>query len=491
MEAFSNAMKTFWFKLQTRFWRFGFLTHTVNANALATALDVESKGRLDGKRGLPNPLEINTVGTEAEIVHFCNELLRSARSRVEAKHARTLRLARKIDVTRDVASLATATQKAESRALELSAADQMRIAQALEIGAEREDEYNAFQKKHELERGAHLPRFRGLYLGFLVVLAGLLTLAFAGWMSDSYAIAALWSALPWAVACTLLPSLVGALGIRYLNHLNGFLALAGLVIALVSITTLGFFALGFESALTGAISLNNWPTVLQTWLNSPVELLQTTNWAIAGPIFAAGMAALTTGYALDDPYPRFGTVRRNMEHAREFYVAKLAALQHKTARVFEQQHKVLNRRHNATKRDYQRFLTALNKYEQASRECDDYQTAVGNVGGLLLSRYRQANISTNSEATRVPVVVYAPPFESTRNMTSPSERTLFDDLHRGIDSCNKTFLGAQQRLDGMAATYVAAAEEPIVVQESASQRAPQQAPRKRLSGFMPNRAGAA
>jgi hypothetical protein len=75
-------------------------------------------------------------------------------------------------------------------------------------------------------------------------------------------------------------------------------------------------------------------------------------------------------------------------------------------------------------------------------------------------------------------------------MTSPSERALFEELQRDVASCNQAFLVAQQRLEAMAATYVAAAEQPIVVQESA-QQAPQPAVRKRVNGFMPNRAGAA
>ena len=486
-----KSLKNLWLRLQTQVWRLGFFTHSINVEGLSTSLDVVSKGRHDGTQGIPNPQQNQPAGTEAEIVHFCNELLRHARVRVERKHNRALRLARKLDITRDVAGLAASAHKAEARALEIRAAHQMPIAQALEIGAEREDEYNAFQTEHKLTRGAHLPRLRGLYVAFVITLAGLLTLAFAGWMSGTYTLAALLKALPWAAGCTILPALVGASALRSINHINALPALAGLIIGLGTLAALAFVALGFESVLQASLSLSNWFTLPQAWIESPMESLQNANWSIAGPIFAAGIASLLAGYAMDDSYPGFGRIRRNMDKARQRYSAKLLRLQEKTDRVFSQQQQDLSRRHNAIKRDYQRALKALNKYEEACRLCDDYQTSVTNVGGLLLARYRQANIATYPAAAELPAVVYRPPFDSTQSMTTPSDRTLFESVQREMANGDDVYLSTQQQLISLAATYSAEAEQPIVVTEAAAHIPEEPVRRKRLTGFMPSRAGAA
>jgi hypothetical protein len=118
---------------------------------------------------------------------------------------------------------------------------------------------------------------------------------------------------------------LGALAIRYVNHvrLRGkALGFAGLVLAIAFVIALALLVSHYREALVLRLH-NPQSAAITNILADPVGLKQVSSWYLFFVSVAFGALALADGYKLDDRYPGYGQLHRQLTAAVEEYTSAI------------------------------------------------------------------------------------------------------------------------------------------------------------------------
>lgn len=189
--------------------------------------------------------------------------------------------------------------------------------------------YKRFKEVNNLEYEAHYPPSRILLVSILfveVLIETFFNFSFFKDVSENYIIGGIYNALLLSVVnVVILGWFFGKICFWYKNHIEKSKALFGwlsFIVFLVLAFLLNYFVANYRviaSLATKQDLLFNFSEVLNNMItfNKAFEL---NDWFLFLIGFVAAIIAFFTSYYMDDPYPGYGKIHRQLEEAREEYV---------------------------------------------------------------------------------------------------------------------------------------------------------------------------
>ena len=432
-------------------------------------LGIDQKAADAARHDNPNTLSAALDVTESEICAHFTALARERRESCEVRLAR-LQLDRKataakIDVTQTRDAFARLLTPVEPALEKLKSEHTAALYQAKESEARAVKHLRWFQQKHGLHyRAAWYPTSQVYHFALVAALALVEWISLAAFYaegSDFGLLGGVLIAMTLSVVNISLAIVAGCL-VRYVNHrsvLHKALALTG-VAALYAgflVVTLGAahyraatsdvaHAQPEASAPAGVASpatadLDQWRAARlarQRFAANPVGFEDVFSWILVVLALVFGVFASYKGYRVDDPYPGYGRLDRELNARRALYEARKAAYCRLGDQVFD---RILDEQ----ARLFADVRANIEYYQQLiSKSDDERRTFVHEVAELqdacniLLKRYRQTNARAR---TSPPPYYFKDTFALDASLVRPSEAISEDDrrLSASYESAMKDF----------------------------------------------------
>ena len=303
-----------------------------------------------------------------------------------------------------------------------------------DLEAERED----FRRRHRLTRTARWASRGNLTLKvgillWLFVFETILNGFFLAKGSELGYLGGAVEALAFALVNIGVSFLIGAVGLRELNHRNYLRKFCGLV----SLLAYGALAIGLNLALahyrevSGSLVADAGHEVLLRLHANPLGITDVKSWLLFGIGILCSLIALGDAYLIFDPYPGYGALEKRRASGYEAYIkrkneliATLLEIRDQAIEVLEEANRDLAIRRNE-------HDVILESRARLVRLFEAHQSHLERAANALLAVYREANKSSRS----------APPpprFSSTYSLDKiPTEQELLattarEDLRRSI-----------------------------------------------------------
>lgn len=306
----------------------------VDVHRIARELRLKEEGRRLGAAGVPLDTDTTLSGPEEHarlaIEQARSDYLEWGQLRLRSLNAELTRL----DVTPTLKAGEDGAEEFERLAAAAITANAPEIRQLADTARARQQEFDRFRGEHGRKDLPHYPSGMLKVLGwvfaiFLVVVEALLNASFfakglSGGLIDGFTEALIASMLNVLVCLAL-----GALAIRYLNHVHpaGKLAgFAGLIVAAAFVTALALVVSHYREALVLGLD-NAQSAAVSNLLDDPFGLRQVSSWYLFCVSLVFGLLAIADGYKLDDAYPGYGKLHRQLMAAIEDYTMAVSELQ--------------------------------------------------------------------------------------------------------------------------------------------------------------------
>jgi hypothetical protein len=187
------------------------------------------------------------------------------------------------------------------------------------------DELVEFRRRHKIRRAARKNGKRWTTLGLLAFLIGVES-AFNGVFfakgSDFGLLGGIVVAIVISFINVIVAFFLGLFPMRWFNHRNFVIKLAGLIVSLaglVALVCLHAFSAHYRDALGIVAEGKALEKAVQTLKAEPHILADINSYYLFGLGLLWASLAIWKGYTFDDPYPRYGACYRRAESARESY----------------------------------------------------------------------------------------------------------------------------------------------------------------------------
>ena len=182
---------------------------------------------------------------------------------------------------------------------------------------------------------------------------------------------------------------------RNLNHIHWLRKISSLVLITVfssMLVAINFAAAHFRDAATLVKEMETAATIaLNQFVTAPLLLASLQSWLLAGLGFLIAIIAGWKAYRIDDPYPGYGRVWRQMAHARDDYAQVLGQA---IEELLEAHDDAIRRLEDESTTAHSRFDDAVNALagQKSLRECLDLFLQQCDQGAnYLLTIYRDTN----------------------------------------------------------------------------------------------------
>lgn len=305
-------------------------TNPVDVQKIARELRLREEGRRLGAAGVP--LDLDTTLCSAEE----HALLAIEQARSDYLEWGQLRLRSlkgeldRLDVRGPIKAAEDAADEFERLASAAITANATQIGQLADTARARQAEFQRFRDSHNRSDLPHYPVGMWKVLAwtfaiFLITVEALLNASFfakglSGGLIDGFTEALIASMLNVLVCLAF-----GALAIRYVNHvrLGGkVLGIGGVFLSVGFVITLALLVSHYREALVLRLA-DPQSAAITNILADPLGLKQVSSWYLFFVSVAFGALALADGYKLDDPYPGYGQLHRQLTSAVEEYTAAM------------------------------------------------------------------------------------------------------------------------------------------------------------------------
>ena len=354
---------------------------------LASDLEINNLARMDGLRGLPEHEDTHFSGSQAEIVHYFNGLLRHRRQRVIKRYLALVDSHRTLDAASSINRMMHIPTVASNKVFEHESKYELELAKRYEMGVEREQEYERFRQSNGLKRAAYRPQMQWLLAIAIPLFAVVLAHMNAQWMGG-YSL----QGVLWACAATIVPALIGVYVIRNVNHARPGRFVAATLFGALAVLGIATFALIYEPlVLQGSVSSTT--AFLELWATEPYTASGLTDGWVVAVVFGLALLSMLAGYGLNDSYPGFSSISRNMDYARGHYAKLRNRVDAGNLVKVEKYERQLHKRHKATQRQLMKLSKEVDRFRQQVALLSDYEAAVQECCNLLLDQYRECNLA--------------------------------------------------------------------------------------------------
>lgn len=302
----------------------------ISVEALTEDLRLIQQAKRLGEAGIPPADAVSATGPEAVAIQRVEKVRQDyvdwAVRRLAAIHDTLERY----DITADVNRARQADQEFVRKASTALSERESLLRSLGEAAQSARRELIAFKTRNRIEREADYPEgvsvfLRWAFLGFLIVVEGLLNSVFFAQGLDSGLIGGAFYAMSLAALNVAVAYVIGRFGLRLVFHRSVVLKCLGtasFLAAAAAAVTMGLAIAHFRDALT-AESANAGVVALEALKASPLSLRDLTSWGLFGISLAFAVAALADGLFADDLYPSFGAVTRKSKQTQADYEAEL------------------------------------------------------------------------------------------------------------------------------------------------------------------------
>ena len=369
---------------------------------LRERLQLEARAQSDAIAGLPKqdattltPAENSGIVAAEEVAR--NEIQIAGRSRDEARKELN-----NCGSARAEVALAVSVIKGETPPPVLGNMAALKQECASERAA-----YAAFKANHKLERNAAGDDrlVQVVWAAVVVVLESIANAYFYMPISDLGLLGGFFTALFVSVANVACAFLGGALGLRYLSHIEPAKKFAGLVALLVCIcicalvVALSALFRGHADAMstkeldTAMLTATAWKAAVHSLINLDVLglLLSLNSFLLTFVGVLCAVIGFWKGWEFDDPYPGFGAAHRRKEKAQEAYDdARIE--EDERQREWQQNHqKKLRKESDKLVRSKAKMEAACAGFREVIDSTQNLASDTAKLAKALLSVYRQKN----------------------------------------------------------------------------------------------------
>jgi hypothetical protein len=399
------------------------------------ALEVDRKAADAARHDNPKTLSASLDVTESEI---CAHFIALARERRESCATRLARLqldrkatAAKIDVQQTRDAFARLLTPVDPSLEKLRSEHTAALSQAKESEARAVKHLRWFQQQHALHhRAASYPTSPLYHFAIVAALALVEWVSLAAFYaegSDFGLLGGVLIAMTLSVVNISLAILAGSL-LRYVNHRSGrriALALTGVVVLYAGFLSVTLAAAHYRVA-TGDIAqsppaiaapagaalppqvaadFDQWRAARLAWqrfARNPVGFDDVFSWILVVLAVVFGIFASYKGYRIDDPYPGYGQLDRELNARRALYEARKAEycglIDGVFDRILDQQARLLTE----VKAQIEHYQELVSKSDDERRAFVHDVAEMQDACNILLKRYRQ----TNARARTSPAPYY-------------------------------------------------------------------------------------
>lgn len=302
----------------------------------------------------------------------------------------------------DIAGMRQSAGEAIADFAAIEASNGSALVQAKKQASSFSQELEEFRGHNRLTRAARQPSnrlFTWVLMAFLIVVEGMTNAVFFAEGSDRGLIGGAIMAAMFSALNVTLGVLNGWFPLRWARHHNILIRMAGLIVfpvACVGSMTLNAFIAHYRDVAQATPAADPLKAAFSGLLHDPFGLSSIESWML----FCLGMLccgfAVWKGFALDDPYPRYGAYDRRHIAARSMYQqARQDVLDHagqvRDEFAAEAREKIETLRGSSSQRQHLLAARARNLHEFAAHEANLAQAA-----NQLLTIYRRANQAARS-----------------------------------------------------------------------------------------------
>lgn len=305
--------------------------HPIDTEQLAKELKVVEDAETLGRKDLPATGSSGLTGPEAKIV----QVIEKARQDYLDWGADRLKVLNQQIKAADIASMLARVrdlvdefERKASERIDRWAAELAALAKSVE---HREQDYAAFVRENQISRPPNCPTnsaklLRRAWLGAFVLVEGAANSVFFaqgvwGGLVEGFFYAAMFAATN---------VLIGYVSGRYVwperNHvapLRKAIGWIGVPVTVAAIVLMAFVIGHFRDAATSGNMANGAQVALAQLKDAPFALKDIYSWLLAGISVAFAAGALLASYGLDDPYPGYGNVYRDLVEAKTDWESQL------------------------------------------------------------------------------------------------------------------------------------------------------------------------
>jgi hypothetical protein len=395
------------------------------------ALEVDQKAADAARHDNPQTLSSSLDVTESEI---CGHFIALARERRESCAARLARLqldrratAAKIDVQQTRDAFARLLTPVEPSLEKLRSEHTTALYQVKESEARAVKHLRWFQQKHGLHHRAASyptsPLYHFAIVAALAVVEWISLAAFYAEGSDFGLLGGVLIAMTLSVINISLAILAGSL-LRYVNHRSvrrKALALTGVAVLcagflLVTLATAHYRVAtsdiaqsqpetGAPAASQVAADFDQWRAARLAWqrfAGNPVGFDDVFSWILVVLAIVFGIFASYKGYRVDDPYPGYGQLDRELNVRRALYEGRKAQYCRLIDQVFDRILDEQARLFADVKANIEHYQELVSKSDDERRAFVHEVAEMQDACNILLKRYRQ----TNARARTSPAPYY-------------------------------------------------------------------------------------
>jgi hypothetical protein len=301
-----------------------------------------------------------------------------------------------------------------------------------------EAERDEFRRHHRLLRTAHWAS-----RGNLTLKAGILLLLFVFEMilngfflakgSELGYLGGAVEALAFALVNIGVSFLIGAVGVRQLNHrsyLRKFLGLLSLVVYILLAIGLNL-ALAHYREVSGSLVADAGHEVLLRLRTAPLGIADVKSWLLFAIGVLCSLVALGDAYLMFDPYPGYGALEKRRASAYEAYIKRKNELIAALLEIRDQAIEILEEANRDLSVRRSEHDAILESRARLVRLFEAHQTHLDRAANALLAVYREANKRSRKTAS-------PPRFSSSYALDKiPTEHELLatsarEDLRRSI-----------------------------------------------------------
>ena len=443
------------------------------------ALAVDQKAAAAARHDNPKTLSASLDVTESEI---CGHFIALARERREGCEARLARLqlerkatAAKIDVQQTRDAFARLLTPVEPSLEKLRSNHTTALSQAKEVEARALKHLRWFQQQHGLHHRAASyptsPLYHFAVVAALALVEWISLAAFYAEGSDFGLLGGVLIAMTLSVVNISLAVLAGSL-VRYVNHRSGrrkALALTGVALLYAAFLLVTLGAAHYRAA-TGDIAqsppetaaqvgtslpshvttdFDQWRAARLAWqrfARNPVGFDDVFSWILVMLAVVFGIFASYKGYRIDDPYPGYGQLDRELNAARALSEGRKAEYCRLVDQVFDlildEQARLLT----DVKANIERYQELVSKSDDERRAFVHEVAETQDACNILLKRYRQTNARAR---TSPPPHYFTDPFAFDAHLTRPPGALSEDEqrLSGSYESAVKDFSNIARQND--------------------------------------------
>jgi hypothetical protein len=456
LDAILLSLAFVWQKIRDGVWRarnsLAFdIAKPLDVERICTQLAVVRRAEEDAARNLPPSSEEVPGGMQRQIIaYFTNLRSRARQQAVEDAEKRT-RTFERIDIADALAQLRNIPAGCENRILRYVADSQSRLDHALEREQNQRKHYNAFRKKHGLDRVACYQGSGNYFYLIVPLLVMVLAVALSRTVgSVSAGVSGTWIAAV-SAAAVVVPYMLGDSILRWINHtgkLRRFTGWVGASAAIAAIAAAAFYA-DLQLAAWIANPEASSRDAINAMMAAPVDVISTVeNWAAFGLVGLTGLLALLLAYRSDDAYPGYGEVQRACYRARDAREEVSARLRKRINALVDESAAEVYTLSKNFKEKVGTYTKMVEKSERTPAALSDYDCELEDTCNVVLDRYRAANAAARRSVSPLSFnehICFNPDNE-TDNLQASNGRGNVTDLQAAVTALEESADLARQNL---------------------------------------------